>query len=114
MWDNTARRAERAVIFDNSTPELYERWLRAAVAAFTPPTPEENLLFINAWNEWAEGNHLEPDQKWGRAYLEATRRATGAVAVTWNGEAAATVSQRPWVSPGRDGIGRTGRRSPAR
>ena len=94
MWDNTARRAKHAVIFDGSTPALYERWLRAAVAAFTPPTPDENLLFINAWNEWGEGNHLEPDQKWGRAYLEATRQATAAVAVT-STESAVSVPRGP-------------------
>jgi hypothetical protein len=37
----------------------------------------ERILFVNAWNEWAEGNHLEPDHHWGRGYLEATRRMVG-------------------------------------
>jgi lipopolysaccharide biosynthesis protein len=72
MWDNSARRKTDALIFRGSTPEKYEEWLRFIVAEFEPYTPNENFLFINAWNEWAEGNHLEPCQKWGRAYLEAT------------------------------------------
>lgn len=75
MWDNSARRREGATIFTGSTPELYEQWLRETAARFDPRSPQENLLFINAWNEWAEGNHLEPDQRRGRAYLEATGRA---------------------------------------
>jgi lipopolysaccharide biosynthesis protein len=84
-WDNTPRREKGAIIFLNSTPALYESWLsevvkrQAARLSALPErnglTPMESLIFINAWNEWAEGNHLEPDQKWGRAYLEATRRA---------------------------------------
>jgi hypothetical protein len=49
--------------------------LRGVIEKFTPYSPEENLIFINAWNEWAEGNHLEPCQKWGLKYLEATQRA---------------------------------------
>jgi lipopolysaccharide biosynthesis protein len=87
-WDNTARRQkDEAFIVLNSTPELYERWLsevverqRAALRSAQEPgrVVPESLVFINAWNEWAEGNHLEPCQKWGRAYLEATRRALGA------------------------------------
>jgi lipopolysaccharide biosynthesis protein len=75
MWDNTARRGEQAFLLKNSTPEKYGQWLRHHVENFRPPSPQENLLFINAWNEWAEGNHLEPCQRWGRAYLEATRTA---------------------------------------
>jgi hypothetical protein len=74
-WDNTPRRQFGGVILRDSTPELYEEWLRKVIAKFEIPSPEENLVFINAWNEWGEGNHLEPDQKWGHAYLEATRRA---------------------------------------
>lgn len=71
-WDNSPRRAERAWIFVGSTPQIYERWLREAVRR---APAEHRLVFINAWNEWAEGNHLEPCERWGRAYLEATGRA---------------------------------------
>lgn len=74
-WDNSARRATRAFIIEQSTPELYQAWLEQVIRS-APTTPEgRKLVFVNAWNEWAEGNHLEPDQKWGRAYLEATRSA---------------------------------------
>jgi lipopolysaccharide biosynthesis protein len=74
MWDNSPRRrAHGAAIFQGSTPERYAQWLRAEIERFTPPTPQENLVFINAWNEWAEGNHLEPCRRWGTAYLDATR-----------------------------------------
>jgi lipopolysaccharide biosynthesis protein len=81
-WDNTPRRAADAAIFANATPERYERWLAAVIERFQPRDPNEILIFVNAWNEWAEGNHLEPCQRWGRAYLEATRRAL--VNVGWS------------------------------
>ncbi|MEI7861521.1 MAG: glycoside hydrolase family 99-like domain-containing protein, partial [Planctomycetota bacterium] len=75
-WDNTARRGPASNIFVNSSPEAYEVWLKSVVDATKRDLPpSERLLFINAWNEWAEGAHLEPDQKFGRRYLEATRRA---------------------------------------
>jgi len=72
-WDNTARRQRAATIFTGATPEAYERWLRATVDSVAQVRDEENYLFILAWNEWAEGNHLEPDRRYGRAFLEATR-----------------------------------------
>ena len=74
-WDNSARRAAHATIYKDATPEIYRRWLQAVIEQSVPAYPEDNVIFINAWNEWAEGNHLEPCQKWGRAYLEATRQA---------------------------------------
>jgi hypothetical protein len=70
MWDNTARRGKKAVVFQGSTPALYENWLRKVVAR-----KDAEFIFINAWNEWAEGCHLEPCRRWGKAYLEATRNA---------------------------------------
>jgi lipopolysaccharide biosynthesis protein len=74
-WDNSARRGslDNSVILANSTPELYEGWLRGAIDRLTSQGGP-GLLFVNAWNEWAEGNHLEPDLRFGRGYLEATRR----------------------------------------
>ncbi|MDQ5768376.1 glycoside hydrolase family 99-like domain-containing protein [Thiothrix subterranea] len=76
-WDNTARRKHNGTIYINSTPEYYQEWLSNAVADTCERVhnSEERLVFVNAWNEWAEGAHLEPDQHYGYAYLEATRRA---------------------------------------
>jgi hypothetical protein len=75
-WDNWARRNEGASVFLNSTPEKYQTWLASSIDNTNLRLyGEERIVFINAWNEWAEGNHLEPDEKFGHAYLEATRDA---------------------------------------
>ena len=79
-WDNTVRRKREATIMVGSTPGLYREWLEGVVEQVQAKPPERRIVFINAWNEWAEGNHLEPDQRWGRAYLEATRQAIRNVA----------------------------------
>lgn len=74
-WDNTPRRQRRGLVLRNSTPELYERWLRKTIETSMSGPAGQRLVFINAWNEWGEGAHLEPSRRWGRAYLEATRNA---------------------------------------
>lgn len=75
MWDNTARRKKKMFLLKNSTPEKYGAWLSFVLKNFVPFSKQENFVFINAWNEWAEGNHLEPDVKWGFRYLEETKKA---------------------------------------
>jgi hypothetical protein len=77
-WDNTPKAQDGGQIFVNSHPRNYERWLAAVVAqARRTPDSEERIVFINAWNGWGEGCHLEPDVRFGRGYLEATRAALG-------------------------------------
>lgn len=75
-WDNTARSGHRALFFLNGTPANYEYWLSETIKKMREEqSAPDRLVFINAWNEWAEGCHLEPDQKYGRAFLEATLNA---------------------------------------
>jgi len=76
-WDNEARRRGRGTVFLGSTPAGYREWLENAIADTRARfvDPSERLVFINAWNEWAEGAHLEPDARHGYAYLQATRDA---------------------------------------
>src|SRR5262249_55081478 len=73
-WDNTARRQDASFAYINSSPEAYEYWLGKAVEyTIAHHSGDKRLVFINAWNEWGEGTHLEPDRRYGRRYLEATR-----------------------------------------
>jgi glycosyltransferase involved in cell wall biosynthesis len=76
-WDNSARKGSRGAVFAGSSPALFHDWLVDAVAETcrVQQNTEERLVFVNAWNEWAEGAHLEPDLQHGYAYLQATRNA---------------------------------------
>lgn len=73
-WDNSPRRGlGRSMLLHNSTPDLYQEWLTGVFQR----APSDGMVLINAWNEWAEGAHLEPDMLHGDAYLKATARAFG-------------------------------------
>ncbi len=68
-WDNTPRTGARGVVLHGSRPELFRAQVERAVASLAGKPHQ--LLFVKSWNEWAEGNYLEPDRRWGRAYLDA-------------------------------------------
>jgi len=72
-WDNTPRSGRDGVVLAGSTPELFRLHLREAVAAASRYDEDRRIIFVKSWNEWAEGNHLEPDRESGHAYLEVLR-----------------------------------------
>ena len=72
-WDNTPRSGRRGYILSESTPELFRNHLRKAIEQVAHRDFDKRLVFIKSWNEWAEGNYLEPDQMFGRGYLESCR-----------------------------------------
>jgi len=79
-WDNTPRAGASGVVLRDATPALFARLLDAAVQRLAARPPEHRLLFLKAWNEWAEGNHLEPDLAHGLDYLRAVAQALGVAA----------------------------------
>lgn len=75
-WDNTPRRQDDPFCFVNATPGAFQAWLEAIIAQTKDQNAgDERIIFINAWNEWAEGAHLEPDERFGRGWLDAVRNA---------------------------------------
>jgi lipopolysaccharide biosynthesis protein len=75
-WDNTARRQLDSRILTCSSPGAYQAWLETVIKQTREQNfGDERMVFINAWNEWSEGAHLEPDRRYGYGFLEATRNA---------------------------------------
>lgn len=72
-WDNTPRSGTRGLVLTDSSPAHFARNLSTAVETLASRPAEERLLWIKSWNEWAEGNYLEPDLEHGRAWLETLR-----------------------------------------
>ena len=74
-WDNTPRSGRRGVVATGATPDRFAAQVREAVARLRACPTDEQVLVIKSWNEWAEGNYLEPDREYGRQRLEALARA---------------------------------------
>jgi hypothetical protein len=72
-WDNTARRGEKAIIMENSSPETFKIHVKKVLNAVKDKPSEKRIIFLKSWNEWAEGNYMEPDLKYGNQYLEALK-----------------------------------------
>jgi lipopolysaccharide biosynthesis protein len=77
-WDNSPRLGARGLVYQHSSPELFQATVRRAVSVLADRPPEQRFLFLKAWNEWAEGNHLEPDLKDGHGWLQDLRQGMAA------------------------------------
>lgn len=81
-WDNTPRVGRWGWVLQESSPELFATHLRRGLSSIADRPFDRRLVFVKSWNEWAEGNHREPDERYGRGYLEAARlelSLTGAI-----------------------------------
>jgi hypothetical protein len=74
-WDNTPRFGTRGFVLTGATPEAFGRRMQAAVDAVCELPPEERIVLLKSWNEWAEGNYVEPDRQHGTAYLRGVEAA---------------------------------------
>lgn len=74
-WDTTPRRGYVGTIFTNNTPALFEQHVRQIIAATHPNKEGEKVIFLKSWNEWAEGNYMEPDAQFGHQYIQALHNA---------------------------------------
>ena len=74
-FDHSPRSGYKGHIFKNSTPEKWGELMQKTIDVLNSRDSHNDIMFIKAWNEWGEGNYLEPDRKWGRAYLDATQTA---------------------------------------
>ncbi len=79
-WDNTPRSGLRGFVLTHTTPEQFEQHFKEVVdVTRAKERPEDRILFLKSWNEWAEGNYVEPDRKWGSAYLDVIRKVLKAL-----------------------------------
>ncbi len=73
QWDRSARSGRRAVIYTGSTPESFRTHLAEAITLVSEKPAEKRIIFLKSWNEWAEGNYVEPDLKYGHGFLDVIR-----------------------------------------
>lgn len=75
QWDRTPRAGVRTNPLINSTPEKFQKTIEEAITLLKNKQPEHQILFLKSWNEWGEGNYVEPDLRFGHGYLQAIRQA---------------------------------------
>lgn len=75
MWDPSPRRGISSLIYHNSTPALFKKHVKMILNRIKDKPDEDKVIFLKSWNEWAEGNYMEPDLKWGKGYIKALREA---------------------------------------
>jgi hypothetical protein len=75
QWDRTPRDARNSDPLTNSTPEKFQLTIEEALNLISNKKPEHQILFLKAWNEWGEGNYVEPDLQFGHGYIQAIRQA---------------------------------------
>ena len=73
-WDHTARSGREGLVLTNSTPEYFGKHVEDVVDLVQNKEPEHKIIFLKSWNEWAEGNYMEPDLRWGKKYLEVFKK----------------------------------------
>jgi hypothetical protein len=76
-WDNTPRSGKRGARFLRATPENYRLVLRKSIEDVSDRPPDQRIVFLKSWNEWAEGNHLEPCRRYGHGFLQVTKEEVG-------------------------------------
>lgn len=74
QWDHSPRGGRKTNIYINSTPDYFAKHVRMAMEAIKEKQEEHQILMLKSWNEWAEGNYMEPDMTHGRGYIEALRK----------------------------------------
>lgn len=79
-WDNTPRAGYKGIVLQGSTPELFVDHARDILESVKPWDAENRIVFVKSWNEWAEGNYLEPNLRYGHAYLDGLRAVVEATA----------------------------------
>ena len=73
-WDHTPRSGKRGVVFHDSSPKLFARHVQEAFSAIKNKDDNNQIVFLKSWNEWGEGNYMEPDLKYGKGYIEVLGR----------------------------------------
>ena len=75
QWDRTPRAGSKTEIVTSSSPDKFQHYTEQAIQIIANKQPEHQILFLKSWNEWGEGNYVEPDQKFGHGWLQAIRNA---------------------------------------